>query len=160
MSRELGMRLQTHREAKELPQLLARVDGLQFVGFLDAPTTLVPRRVAKELYRLDTEADARLAHADAVSHDTLGAWLSWCIERARLGTTCYLKLADYGHAPWVEVAVDGSTWLIALWDHLTVHDLDVVSGDRRRLLWLHDAEYEYEAFVRAIGDAGQDALAF
>lgn len=160
MSRELWVRLHAHREVKELPHLLAQVDGLQFVGFLDAPTKLVPRRVAEELYRLDTEADARLVRADAVSHDRPSTWLSSCIERARLGATCYLKLADYEHAPWTEVAVEGSTWVLSLWEHLAVHDLDVVSGDRRRLLWFHEAEYEHEAFVRTIDDADQDALAF
>jgi len=89
--------------------------------------------------------------AVSASQRDIAVWLHGLVKQAQLQGTCYLKVWDFGFAPWVEVRVnDSGEWLTSLWSHLKNHAFLIVNRERRILLIIDEEEYWYEAYLREL----------
>lgn len=149
MSEELQRQLRVHLASQRLPELLARVGGLQFIGFVDDAERMIASETFADVYRIDAEPFSRLViHAP---QEELGAWLRACVRRAGIQDMCYLKVHEFRDAPWAKVHVSASgDWLFAVWNCLTSHELVILSVTQTTVLVLSEEEYYYEAYLREL----------
>ena len=167
MQSDLNRKLIAYRERRELPERLAQIDGLEFLGFLEEGVALIPKRIYERFARypgqIDDPVERRAAQPETALLYTpdpppsiLHAWLRACSEFAGISGICCLRLSAYSYVPWAEVRIDSRVnWLASLWDHFG--GLYVVPLDRTRFLRLHTGISHYEAYIRDLDQvAGEE----
>ena len=149
MSEEFQRKLRVHLAVKHLPELLARVDGLQFIGFVDDAEWMIASSTFADVYRINAQPFARLA-IDTPQEELVG-WLRACVRRAGIQDLCYLKVHEFRDAPWAKVHVSASEdWLFAVWNCLTNRELVILSATQTTVLVLSEEEHYYEAHLRQL----------
>ncbi len=73
------------------------------------------------------------------------------VRHAGIQDLCYLKVHEFGDAPWAKVRVSASgDWLFAVWNCLTSRELVILSATQTTVLVLSVEEHYYEAHLRQL----------
>lgn len=152
---DLQHTLQVHQASKQLKELLASIEGLQFTRFIAESELLVPAEVLGDMYRIAVQPFSRVSIS--APQDEVEGWLRACLARMKVYDHCYLKIGDLADAPWTEAHLTASGgWLVALWNRLMNHELVILSLEQATLLGFFEEEYHYEAHLRTFGDSPND----